>query len=210
MGREFVDLFDRWADNYDDTVSGVEEEYQAVFHKYDQILKEVADRATGYVLEFGVGTGNLSAQLLSKTDQYIGIEPSEKMREVAEKKLGVPIYDGDFIAFPEPKTKVDSIVSSYAFHHLTYTEKNQAVEKYRQLLSKGGKVIFADTVFLNETAKNDMINAAKGKQYYNLAEDLETEYYPTIAELTEIFENNNFRISFEKLNDFVWLFEAIK
>lgn len=210
MGREFVDLFDRWADNYDDTVAGFDEEYQAVFQNYDQILKEVAERATGHVLEFGVGTGNLSAKLLSKTDQYTGIEPSEKMREIAEKKVGVPIFNGDFMSFPEPKTNVDTIVSSYAFHHLTHKEKNEAVAKYHQLLSKSGKVIFADTVFLNEAAKNAMIIDAKAKQYVNLAEDLLTEYYPTVAELTEIFEKNNFRVSFKKLNEFVWLFEGIK
>ena len=64
MGREFIELFEEWSEYYDDTVSGHDEEYREVFKDYEQILERVVGRAKGHVLEFGVGTGNLTVLLL--------------------------------------------------------------------------------------------------------------------------------------------------
>src|SRR5699024_11705509 len=60
MSEHFNELFDHWSANYDDTVSGRDVEYKEVFKYYDDILQNIADRAFGSVLEFGVGTGNLT------------------------------------------------------------------------------------------------------------------------------------------------------
>lgn len=209
MGREFIDLFDRWAKDYDHTVSGVDDEYREVFEHYEQILKAVADRTFGHVVEFGVGTGNLSAYLLNKVDQFTGIEPSKEMRQVAEKKLNQSIYDGDFLSFPQT-SNVDCFVSSYAFHHLTHEEKKAAVAKYYELLPKSGKVVFADTIFINEEAKKQIIDEAKHRQHLSLVEDLQTEYYPTVDEIKSIFEGIGFQVTLQKMNKFVMILEAIK
>ena len=47
MGREFVDIFDGWADSYDASVSGKDPEYRDVFEGYETILNEVAKRVSG-------------------------------------------------------------------------------------------------------------------------------------------------------------------
>ena len=60
MGREFIELFEDWADYYDDTVTGHDDEYREVFKGYEEILDRVVNISCGYVLEFGVGTGNLT------------------------------------------------------------------------------------------------------------------------------------------------------
>lgn len=39
MGREFLSLFDHWADSYDDTVSGHDEQYKEVFHAVSGYFK---------------------------------------------------------------------------------------------------------------------------------------------------------------------------
>ncbi|UTR13248.1 class I SAM-dependent methyltransferase [Salipaludibacillus sp. LMS25] len=210
MGREFVELFNRWADNYDKTVQGVEEEYRAVFEGYDAILQEVAHRSSGNVLEFGAGTGNLSSLLLHKADKYMGVEPSEKMRKISEEKLAMALYDGDFLSFSKPSWPIHTIVSTYAFHHLTDKEKAQAAAAYSQLLSEGGKVVFADTIFINDDAKHDMIKKAESVNYLNLAQDLQTEYYTTLPILQTLFETEGFTVDFKKMNSFVWIMEAVK
>ncbi|WP_096189309.1 class I SAM-dependent DNA methyltransferase [Evansella halocellulosilytica] len=210
MGLEFVDLFDRWAESYDQTVAGVDEEYKEVFEGYGQILNEVAKRSSGHILEFGVGTGNLSSLLLAKTDDFTGIEPSEKMRLIATKKLNHTILPGDFLHFPSLDKQVETIVSTYAFHHLTDEEKREAANLYSELLNTGHKVVFADTMFINDDAKNEIIIDAKKKDHLNLAEDLQTEYYTTIPMLTDIFEESNFDVSFQAMNTFVWILEATK
>jgi putative AdoMet-dependent methyltransferase len=212
MGREFVELFNDWANYYDATVSGKDQEYAEVFRGYGDILDDVAAKAVSPVMEFGVGTGNLTNVLLNKGHKVYAIEPSKTMREKAAEKLPqtVSLEDGDFLSFPAPPEKIQSIVSTYAFHHLTDAEKEEAVEHYGKLLGKGGKIVFADTVFENKEAYQATIEQAEKHTFLNLANDLKTEYYTTMEVLEEIFRKNNFKVKFQRFNHFVWVMEAIK
>jgi putative AdoMet-dependent methyltransferase len=211
MGREFLDVFEQWAESYDETVLGQKGEYKEVFSGYKQIIESVVARSNGHVVEFGVGTGNLTKKLLDYGLKVTGIEPSSPMREVAEAKLGstVKIIDGDFFHFPEI-INVDTFVSTYAFHHLSDLEKAGAITKYGKLLSKGGRIVFADTMFESVEDYNNAIVNAKEEGFHNLAKDLETEYYTTIPILKDILENNGFSVRFTRCNKFVWLMEGVK
>ncbi|WP_035390943.1 class I SAM-dependent DNA methyltransferase [Bacillus sp. UNC125MFCrub1.1] len=211
MGREFLSLFDHWAESYDATVSGHDEQYKEVFRRYPAILKEITRRAGQHVIEFGSGTGNLTAALLQADKKVFGVEPSEAMKKAALQK-GIPnvFHDGDFLSFPAPPFEPDTIVSSYAFHHLTDEEKKQAIHTYGNILPSGGKIVFADTMFQNQAAHQAATNKAKAAGFDQLAEDLETEYYPSIGVLKQIFEEEGFSTSFHQMNDFVWIVEAKK
>jgi putative AdoMet-dependent methyltransferase len=211
MGREFIELFDEWSSSYDETVSGHDQEYKEVFENYDIILETVVNRSGTFVLEFGVGTGNLSEKLLAKGKNVVGIEPSKGMREKAlNRNPQLILHDGDFLTFPKFDLEIDTIVSTYAFHHLTDTEKDAAIGQYSQLLKKDGKIVFADTAFLHEHDRNERHEKVKKQGYLNLLNDLQTEYYTTIGVLEDIFKKHNFDVSFEKLNEYVWLMEAVK
>lgn len=211
MGREFIDLFEEWAGSYDDSVAGKDPQYAAVFLHYDKILDEVTKYTTGNVLEFGVGTGNLTRKLMENNNKVIGVEPSEAMREIALEKLpDLSIHEGDFLAFPDFESPIDTIVSSYAFHHLTDSEKDVAIAKFADLLPNKGKVVFADTMFESSVSKENIINEADKKGYTDLIEDLNREYYPLIGTLQELFEKNQFNVTFKKMNNFVWLLVAEK
>lgn len=211
MGREFIDLFDKWAHSYDESVAGHDPEYRAVFDKYDSILTKVTEHTVGNVLEFGVGTGNLSKKLLSAGHFVVGIEPSKAMRRESNAKFPeLRIEDGDFLSFPPIKEEIQSIVSTFAFHHLTDEEKERAIKGFANLLPSGGKVIFADTVFENDEAKEKAIQLAKANGFKNLLYDLTTEYYPTISVLQKLFETNGFYVTFKQMNDFAWLLVAEK
>jgi putative AdoMet-dependent methyltransferase len=211
MGREFIDMFDEWAKSYDDTVTGQDPQYKDVFEKYHEILQSVADAAEGNTLEFGVGTGNLSEKLLAKGLKVTGIEPSKEMREHASRKLPkLAISDGDFLSFTKPLEQVSSIVSTWAFHHLTDHEKDQAIRSYAALLPKGGKIIFADTVFSSEDGRDKLIQAETEKGFDRLVKDLTTEYYTTMEVLEKIFQAHGFYVTFKQMNRFVYLITAEK
>jgi putative AdoMet-dependent methyltransferase len=211
LGLEFLDVFEQWADSYDDSVDGNNREYKAVFAGYEQILEAVTALSKGNVVEFGVGTGNLTKKLLDSGLKVTGIEPSVPMRGIAEVKLGTKakILDGDFLHFPEI-INVDTIVSTYAFHHLTDVEKDEAIAKYGKLLSKGGRIVFADTMFESVEDYNNAIVKAREQGFHNLAKDLETEYYTTIPILKSILENSGFTVTFNRCNHFVWLMKGEK
>ncbi|MCC2248359.1 MAG: class I SAM-dependent DNA methyltransferase [Bacillota bacterium] len=211
MGREFLSIFDDWANTYDLSVAGVDQQYAAVFSNYDKILDEVVEHSEGNVLEFGVGTGNLSKKLIEAGHSFIGVEPSLAMREIAKEKLGdVEILDGDFLSFPAISESINTIVSTYAFHHLTDKEKEVAISNFSQMLPKDGRIVFGDTIFQSDQAKELMIEQAKRQGYLDLADDLQREYYPTITVLKNIFTLYNFNIAFHQMNDFVWLLLAKK
>ena len=212
MGREFVELFDNWANYYDETVSGHDEEYKEVFRGYDDILADVAQKSIGTVLEFGVGTGNLTKKLVEHGHTIYGVEPNETMRQKAAEKLPstVYLYDGDFIHYPELPSEVNSIVSTYAFHHLTDEEKAQAIQQYGKMLAKDGKIVFADTMFENKEAYVKTIKQAENRGFVSLATDLQSEYYTTLPILKEMLEENGFNVTFLRFNHFVWVLEAVK
>ncbi|MCF6138031.1 class I SAM-dependent DNA methyltransferase [Pseudalkalibacillus berkeleyi] len=211
MGREFIDLFDEWADSYDETVSGKDNEYHEVFEKYDEILERVASEASGTVLEFGVGTGNLTNALIEKKRNVIGVEPSPGMRKKTNERFpDTEVLDGDFLSFPEIDVPINTIVSTYAFHHLTDEEKEKAIHNYGKLLGNNGKIVFADTVYEHEQAKKELHDRVKKQGYLNLLHDLQTEYYTTMGVLSDIFTQNGFEVQFERLNRYVWLMSAVK
>ena len=210
MGREFVDIFDDWVHSYDASVSGKDPEYRDVFDKYEEILSAVAAISFGTIVEFGTGTGNLTAKLIDAGHSVIGIEPNEAMRKVTAKRFPkLEIVDGDLLAFERPQ-KVDTFVSSYVFHHLKDTEKENALVTYASILPVGGKIVFADTVFVSEEAKQAQITKERARGFNNVADDLEREYYTTIPVLTQAFEKAGFDVQFEQMNDYVWLMDATK
>ncbi|MGN1386788.1 MAG: class I SAM-dependent methyltransferase [Bacillus sp. (in: firmicutes)] len=212
MGREFLHVFEEWADEYDDCVAGNDPEYVDVFRGYNRILQEVADFCSGKVLEFGPGTGNLTEKLLSKGLSVTAIEPSATMRRIAEEKIKsshVTFLDGDFFQFPADKA-IETIVSTYAFHHLNAQEKAQAVKQYGKMLQIDGKIVFADTMFISENAHNEAIKEAESKGFRRLADDLRTEYYPTVPFMEKIFKENGFDVTLKRMNSFVWMVNAVK
>ncbi|OCA91194.1 SAM-dependent methyltransferase [Bacillus sp. FJAT-27225] len=211
MGREFLDLFEVWADTYDKTVDGHDKEYKDVFRHYENILEAVASRSVGHVAEFGIGTGNLTKKILAKGLKVTGIEPSPAMRKIAMEKLTgqAEILDGDFLHF-EGLENPDTLVSTYAFHHLTDDEKATAIALYGKILPVGGKIVFADTMYESIEAYEAAIADAKEKGYQNLAEDLQREYYTTIPVLEKILKDNGFSTHFSRCNEFVWLMEGVK
>lgn len=212
MGREFLEIFTEWAESYDSFVEGHDPQYKEVFRGYEGILEDIVKKSGQRVLEFGIGTGNLTMKLIAAGKWVFAVEPSKQMRDLAKAKLGskVQIHDGDLQAFPKPIQGVDAIVSSYVFHHLNDKEKAEAIEKYSEMLEPGGKIIFADTMFLSEEIRQEIAVKAAVAGFKDLHEDLEREYYPLIPHMKTIFETAGFQVLFTQYNEFVWIIEATK
>lgn len=207
MGLQFMDIFKEWASQYDETVNGHDEQYKEVFAGYDAMLDAVVEQLDGRVMEFGVGTGNLSARILKRHD-LIAIEPSTEMREVAVQKLGIDVKTGDFLNYPTDQP-VDSIVSSYAFHHLTDEEKRQAIESYVNDLNSP-RFVLLDTMFESVETRAEIINWATENGFSDLVEDLNREFYPYTETIRSILEDNGYSVQMEQKNKFVWLVVATK
>ncbi|MBP1931273.1 class I SAM-dependent methyltransferase [Ammoniphilus resinae] len=211
--HNFNELFDQWAKEYDQTVYDQHGEYNEVFEDYEVILQQVIDglpAAPATILEFGVGTGNLSTKLIQAGYKVIGVEPSEEMRKkVEEKGLQLDLRDGTFLNIPlAAQERVDGIVSTYAFHHLTLPEKEQAITLMKSFLNPRGRIVFADTAYENAEAKEALFKRVEMQGKMNLMYDLNSEYYELITDLKEIYEKNGFVVDFVPLNRYVWLSSA--
>ncbi|CDQ20399.1 putative AdoMet-dependent methyltransferase [Halobacillus karajensis] len=211
MGMEFIDLFNQWASSYDDTVAGKDPEYREVFKGYEEMLGRLAELSVSPVMEFGVGTANLTRKVIDQNKVVLGVEPSSEMRRIAKVKCPeAAIYDGNFLEYPEMIAPIRSIISSFAFHHLTADEKVEAINKFYDRLEQDGEVIFIDTIFKDEAHKFSLIKDAEKQGFQNLAQDLQEEYYPYLEEIKEMFVKAGFKISFEQLNKYAWLLQAKK
>ncbi|ABW18623.1 class I SAM-dependent methyltransferase [Alkaliphilus oremlandii] len=211
---DFNQLFDQWANTYDNTVFSTDNEYTQVFERYETTLQSICDaiqdKKQGLTLEIGVGTGNLTKHLEQQGFQVIGIEPSKQMRRIAKDKLPhIEIVDGHFLSIPVAKT-FDSIVTSYAFHHLNLEEKHQALTYLDSFLNQSGKIVIADTMFESEEYKRELLNKVEKDRAYNLLEDLKAEYYEYINDITDIFLNLGYSFTISKMNKYVWIICATK
>ncbi|GAA0380077.1 class I SAM-dependent DNA methyltransferase [Bacillus horti] len=208
--KDFNPLFNEWASSYDQTVEDKDGEYNEVFENYADILAQIVGhlpQQAGRVLEFGVGTGNLTQQLVHKGHTVIGVEPSVEMRKVVQQKgIEVDLREGHFLDIPmQEEEKVDAIVSSYAFHHLTLREKQRALESLKKYMQAHTLIIFADTSFEDEGKKLEIMERAERQGKPNLLEDLKTEFYETIEDLEEIYKASGFDVDFEQKNRYVWI-----
>ena len=74
-----------WIDEYDNRMRRVKR------LSYDETLSRVFEKAAAnkgdIVLDVGVGTGNLAAKFLDIGCELIGLDPSNKMLEMAESRL---------------------------------------------------------------------------------------------------------------------------
>ena len=210
----FNELFDAWAPVYDETVYDPNNEYKEVFENYSEILKEISRLASengkGLTLEIGTGTGNLALQLVDDGHRVICIEPSHEMRLAAEQKLPRSvILDGHFLKLPID-FKVDNIVTSYAFHHLTYVEKLESIKYLDSFLKDNGKIIIADTMFSSPQYKDALLEYVKDTQALNLFNDLNTEYYEYLDDIFRLFKDLNYSLDYKQMNKYVWIITAIR
>ena len=125
-------------------------------------------------------------------------------RITADRFPLIEIKDGDLVDFETGSMSIDSIASSYVFHHLTDEEKGIALKKYAQLLPMNGKIVFVGTAFITEDAKKAQIDKERARNCNNVANDLEREYYTTLPILMKLFIEAGFEVTFSQLNDFVW------
>ncbi|PHV70539.1 cysteine synthase [Sporanaerobium hydrogeniformans] len=211
----FKALFDNWADAYDGTIMASTGEYLEVFENYDSILKDtvaaIHKPEGALVLDLGSGTGNLAHQAALAGYRVLGIEPNERMRQIAKAKYpSITFLEGTFLNLPHSDEQVDAIISSYAFHHLSDQEKGAAIKLFASKLKNHGKVIFADTTYASVEAQKSLLQEAEAKGYKSLTRDLKTEFYTTHQVLEKLFKNQGFSIQFVQKNKFVWILIATK
>lgn len=114
-------------------------------HQRSALLKN----AHGKTLEIGFGTG-LNFPYYEHDIQYIGIEPDEGMRSVAEKKAAhyhLQIKEGDAQSLEFEDASFDTVVATLVFCSIPHPEI--AISEVFRVLKPGGKFLLMEHVRRN-------------------------------------------------------------
>lgn len=199
---------------FDEMVRGKTNDELGLFSMYDEILRDVRDRIKDSnaqrVIDIGCGTGNLCGEL-SNAIEVLGIDQSLEMIEHAKSKYPKMNFKiGNFLDKAVIKNNFDIVVTSYAFHSLTYEEKKIAINNMVEYLSDGGKIIIVDFMFNNEKerlrCREELISNGKD----DLWEVINKKYYTNVDEIKKYINTIGFEIKAEHIINFTWIVEIMK
>lgn len=185
--------FDLWAGDYDRSVGLSDDMGTYPFAGYKDVLNEIYNRVLSRpgkaVLDIGFGTGTLTAKLYEKGYDIYGQDFSGKMIEIAHEKMpDAQLFQGDFLAGlvrELTQNKYDSIIATYALHHLTDAGKVEFLNRLLGLLNDGGRIYIGDIAF---ASRRDM----EACQRQSGDEWDDDEIYFVYDELKEHFPQMNF------------------
>lgn len=169
---------------------------------YEEVLDLLIEKASlakaMTVLDFGVGTGQLSKRLLDKGCRITAVDYSTDMlRKVRSKFPGVFFLQAD-LSKPLRLGKFDRIVSSYVLHEYDFKQKWQIIMQLYNNLKPEGRLLIADIAF---SSRHDLALAYElNKHLWN-----EDEHYWVAEEMLEILPKG-LSMSFEPVSSCAGLF----
>jgi putative AdoMet-dependent methyltransferase len=149
---------DDHATDYDADVRNEKDPIRAAYHDVlAWVISEARIDSSSRVLELGSGTGNLSC-LLDRSGELVCVDLSERMEAIARSKSG-HLVNRRFIkadileVFDYERAPFDSVISTYAIHHLTDEEKRLLFAKIFTGLVPGGRAVFGDLMLRTKQRK---------------------------------------------------------
>ena len=195
---------DSIAVDYDEDVKNEQNPIRA---GYARLMGWITAKTEGSrnIVDLGCGTGNTVLHIKSHQKIYC-VDISENMLRIARDKLrrshGIVFVAKDILDFLdglERDDKIDTIISTYALHHLTQEDKHVLFEKAYLSLPETGKIIFGDLMFKDKGHEAEM-----KKRYPGLIEEFDNEFYWYVDEEARILESIGFKIEVERFSDLSW------
>ena len=152
--------FDRWAPEYDGSVSESEQDQSYPFAGYRDVLDFIyhAVRPSNgkSVLDLGFGTAALSSRLYEEGCEIIGVDFSGEMLKLAREKMPrAALFQADFIKVLPPEVlgrSFDFIVGTYSFHHVPPPQRPGFMARLADRLAPRGQILIGDVMFSDATA----------------------------------------------------------
>lgn len=111
------------------------------------VARDAGPREGSLIVDLGCGTGRFSQPMAERfSAQVIGLDPSEKMLEVARKKWQtdrVEFRQAPAHALPLPVGSADIVFMSMVFHHLD--DSCAAARECHRILRQGGRICIRNT-----------------------------------------------------------------
>ncbi len=110
--------------------------------------ENIVPLAEGRVLEIGIGSGlNLPFYTPGRVKHLWGLDPSQEMWALAQKKLGILDFDVEFIEAPAEDIPLDdgsadTVLITYTL--CTIPDVGSALEEARRVLKSDGSLVFCE------------------------------------------------------------------
>jgi len=208
------------ATDYDNCIQNEDNPIRTGYQAMMQRIQDNTQNAKN-IVDLGCGTGNTS-QVISNFETLYCVDISQNMLNIAQRKLqnkknksplkrskildlsegnleGFIFIQSDllefFDTFPNDKN-IDTIISTYAIHHLTQPEKHKLFKKVYNFLPTWWTIVFWDLMFQNKAYKNQM-----KQKYPDLIEDFDDEFYRYLDDENQILKNLWFETTITKFSD---------
>ena len=200
---------DDHATDYDADVRNEKDPIRAAYHDVlAWVISEARIDSSSRVLELGSGTGNLSC-LLDRSGELVCVDLSERMEAIARSKSG-HLVNRRFIkadileVFDYERAPFDSVISTYAIHHLTDEEKRLLFAKIFTGLVPGGRAVFGDLMLQNQAEKASKIQEYLTKGDAKTAQAIEEEFFWSIDTAVPDLKELGFQVETTRFSDLSW------
>ncbi len=211
MKSKYGDIFnhDNDAKSYDESVTNEDDPIRA---GYSDLLVWMAGIVSKYnkpkILELGSGTGNLT-KLLSGYSSVTSVDLSEKMMEIARAKLpdseNISFVKSDILeVFDTLSSKFDIVLSSYAIHHLTDSEKEILFGNCKNILTLDGIMVFGDLMFENESTKDLLFDSFRENKQEALIREISEEFSWDVEKTETILRMLGFDVHSQQFSQLSW------
>jgi putative AdoMet-dependent methyltransferase len=197
------------ANGYDTDVRNQSDPIRAAYHDVlAWVIREARIDSSSRVLELGSGTGNLSC-LIDQCGELVCVDLSELMEAIARSKLGhIPnrrFIKADILeVFDCERAPFDSIISTYAVHHLTDDEKRLLFSEVFIGLVPGGSAVFGDLMLQNQEEKVSKTQDYLTKGDAKTAQAIEEEFFWSIDAAKVNLIELGFQVETKRFSDLSW------
>jgi ubiquinone/menaquinone biosynthesis C-methylase UbiE len=161
----------------------------------DAFARHAGDRRPLTVADVGSGTGRFTPALAGTFGGPVyGIEPSDRMRAIAEGAPHGPAVmylAGSAERIPLPDRSCDVVLLFLSFHHVT--DRPGAVREIARVLRPGGRVLL-------RTSFGDRLPDKPWHRYFPRARAVEQAMFPTVREVLDVFAGAGLaQVAFERV-----------